>query len=60
MHPYIPMIFQNMNRIVLLFPVYNDNMLIMVNARVRGVVANPMEIIDFTEVFIKEPRKINS
>jgi len=43
-----------------LLPVFNDNMLIMVNARVRGVVANPVEIIDFTEVFIKEPRKISS
>lgn len=41
----------------LLLPVFNDNMLIMVNARVRGVEANPMEIIDFRKVFIKEPRK---
>ena len=38
-------------------PIYNDNMLIMVNARVKGVTANPMELIDFTEVFIKEPRE---
>jgi len=37
-------------------PVFNDNMLVMVNARVKGIQANPMEIIDLTEVFIKEPR----
>lgn len=37
-------------------PILMDNMLIMVNARVKGVVANPMELLDFTEVFIKEPR----
>lgn len=37
-------------------PILMDNMLIMVNARVKGVAANPMELIDFTEVFIKEPR----
>lgn len=39
-------------------PVFNDNMLIMVNARVKGIQANPMEIIDLTEVFIKEPRAL--
>ena len=41
----------------MLLPIYNDNMLIMINARVKGVTANPMEMIDFTEVFIKEPRE---
>lgn len=41
----------------MVIPIYNDNMLIMVNARVKGVTANPMELIDFTEVFIKEPRE---
>lgn len=41
----------------MVIPIYNDNMLIMVNARVKGVTANPMELIDYTEVFIKEPRE---
>jgi len=39
-------------------PIFNDNMLIMVNTRVKGIQVNPMEIIDLTEVFIKEPRAI--
>lgn len=38
-------------------PIYNDNVLFMVNARVRGVVASPMEVLDFSQVYIKEPRK---
>ena len=37
-------------------PLMNDNMLIMVNARVKGLTANSMELLDFTEVFIKEPK----
>lgn len=40
-------------------PLVNDNMLIMVNARVKGITANSMEQIDFTEVFIKEPKATN-
>lgn len=41
-------------------PLMNDNMLIMVNARVKGMVANPMERLDFSEVFIKEPKEVKS
>lgn len=37
-------------------PIYNDNVLFMVNARVKGVIASPMEVIDFTDVYIKEQR----
>jgi peptide/nickel transport system substrate-binding protein len=38
-------------------PTYNNNVLFLVNARVKGIVASPMEVIDFTEVYIKEQRK---
>lgn len=41
-------------------PLMNDNMLIMVNARVKGMVANPMERLDFSEVFIKEPKEVKA
>lgn len=41
-------------------PLMNDNMLIMVNARVKGVVANPMELLDFSEVYIKEPKEVKA
>lgn len=37
-------------------PMLMDNTMYMVNARVKGITANPMEILDFTEVFIKEPK----
>ncbi|NGF75122.1 ABC transporter substrate-binding protein [Fluviicola sp. SGL-29] len=37
-------------------PLLMNNMLIMVNARVKGITANQLEEISFKEVFIKEPR----
>jgi oligopeptide transport system substrate-binding protein len=38
-------------------PLLMDNMLIMVNARVKGIAANQMEDLNLKEVFIKEPRE---
>lgn len=38
-------------------PLSSDNMLFMVNARVRGLQANPLEEINFKEVYIKERKK---
>lgn len=38
-------------------PLLVNNMLFMVNARVKGISANPLEEISFKEVFIKEPRE---
>lgn len=37
-------------------PLLVDNMLMMVNARVKGVSANPIEELSFKKVFIKEPK----
>ena len=48
---------QIINDEAVVIPVLTDNMLIMVNARVKGVKANPLEKIDFTEVYIKEKRE---
>ncbi len=41
---------------VVVIPLLFDNMLLMVNARVKGITANPLEDITFKEIFIKEPR----
>lgn len=38
-------------------PLLVDNMLIMINARVKGLDANKMEILNFKKVFIKEPKQ---
>lgn len=38
-------------------PLLADNMLFMVNARIKGITANPLEEVNFKEVFIKEPRE---
>lgn len=38
-------------------PLLMDNMLIMINARIKGITANQLEEISFKEVFIKEPRE---
>lgn len=38
-------------------PLLVNNMLFMINARVKGISANPLEEINFKEVFIKEPRE---
>lgn len=37
-------------------PLLVNNMLLMVNARVKGIIANPIETVSFKEVFIKEQR----
>ena len=37
-------------------PLLRDNMIVMYNVRVRGLAASQLDVIDFTEVFIKEPR----
>ena len=41
-------------------PVYTDDNTVMINARVRGFQINPMESLDLTNVFIKEPKKRNN
>lgn len=38
-------------------PILTDDFIVMVNARVRDFKASSMETLDFTKVFIKEPRK---
>ena len=38
-------------------PIYTDDNTVMVNARVRDFTVNEMEILDLTNVFIKELRK---
>lgn len=38
-------------------PLLANNMLFMVNARVKGITANPLEEVNFKEVFRKEPRE---
>ena len=37
-------------------PILTDDFLIMVNARVRDFKINPMESLDFSTIFIKEPK----
>lgn len=37
-------------------PILTDDFIVMVNARVRDFKTNSMETLDFTKVFIKEPR----
>lgn len=39
-----------------LMPLVNDNLIVMVNARIRGFKVNSMESLNLTEVFIKEPK----
>ena len=38
-------------------PIYTEDNTVMVNARVRNFTVNAMEILDLTDVFIKEQRK---
>lgn len=38
-------------------PLLVNNMLFMVNARVKGITANPLEEVLFKQAFIKEPRE---
>jgi peptide/nickel transport system substrate-binding protein len=38
-------------------PVFNDDFITMVNAKVRNFETNSMEILDFSTIFIKEPNK---
>ena len=38
-------------------PVFNDDFITMVNAKVRNFETNSMEILDFSTIFIKEPKK---
>lgn len=37
-------------------PIITDDHIVMINARVRGFEASPLESIDLTNVFIKEPK----
>ena len=37
-------------------PVLTDDHIVMINARVRNFEANPMESLNLTGVFIKEPK----
>ncbi len=37
-------------------PLIYDNMIVMYNVRLRGLTASQFDMIDFTEVFIKDPR----
>jgi len=38
-------------------PILTDDILIMINARVRDFYTNSMEVLDFSSIFIKEPRR---
>ena len=38
-------------------PILTDDVLIMINARVRDFYTNSMEVLDFSSIFIKEPRR---
>jgi ABC-type transport system substrate-binding protein len=38
-------------------PMLTDDFMIMINARVREFKTNSMEHLDFSSIFIKEPRK---
>lgn len=38
-------------------PIYNDDFITMVNAKVRNFKTNSMEILDFSTIFIREPQK---
>ena len=38
-------------------PILTDDFIVMVNARVRDFKACSMETLDFSKVFIKDPRK---
>lgn len=38
-------------------PILTDDVLIMINARVRDFYTNSMEALDFSSIFIKEPRR---
>jgi peptide/nickel transport system substrate-binding protein len=38
-------------------PIFNDDFITMVNAKVRNFQTNSMEILDFSTIFIKEPKK---
>jgi oligopeptide transport system substrate-binding protein len=42
---------------VVVIPLLANNMLFMINARVKGISANPLELVSLKEVFIKEPRE---
>lgn len=38
-------------------PIMTDDFMVMINARVREFQTNSMENLDFSNIFIKEPRK---
>lgn len=38
-------------------PLCTDDFMVMVNAHVRDFQINPMEVLDFSSIFIKEPKK---
>ena len=38
-------------------PIFNDDFITMVNAKVRNFKTNSMEILDFSTIFIKEPKR---
>lgn len=38
-------------------PIFNDDFITMVNAKVRNFETNSMEILDFSTIFIREPKK---
>lgn len=41
----------------IVIPLLNDDFITMANARIRNFETNPMEILDFSAIFIKEPKK---
>jgi oligopeptide transport system substrate-binding protein len=38
-------------------PILTDDFMVMINARIRDFQTNSMENLDFSSIFIKEPRK---
>jgi peptide/nickel transport system substrate-binding protein len=38
-------------------PILTDDFMVMINARIRDFRTNSMENLDFSTIFIKEPRK---
>ena len=37
-------------------PLLNDDFITMINSRIRGFETNSLEILDFSAIFIKEPK----
>jgi ABC-type transport system substrate-binding protein len=41
-----------------IIPILTNDFLIMVNSRIRNFKTNPMELLDFSTIFIREPRQL--